>query len=330
MRHRPRQTARRSCEVLMMAISVAIAACSDSSTGTGTHPLVDSRLVAFVSDSGNDCCGHSSIFVMHADGSHTTKLTSNDQHDDTPAWSPDGSTIAFFSDRTPVGIWVVDADGSSLRSLVSAPFNFPAEPAWSPDGHLIAFSTSYTDSLDNFVDIIEIADADGSNPHQLTTAAAQVASPAWSPDGTRILFVAGLNDESHLSVVKTDGTQEHQITTQIDFEPQWSPDGSQIAFTTLDTNNYNILAKITVVMADGSSRHTLTTAGVMRKPSWSPDGRQIAYEGFERDSTAGPSLTPLRLYRMNADGSDKRAMTPDSAMSQLHFKSWSPAWKPTS
>lgn len=328
MHHRLLRTIHGSCVLFASAVVVASAACSDTATGTRTQPLVDDRLVAFVSDSDNFGVGQSSIFIMHADGTHTTRVTSPGYHDDTPAWSPDGSAIAFYSDRPPLGIWAIDADGSNLRSLVSAPFNYPGEPAWSPNGRSLAFSTYFADSLDNFVDVIEIADANGSNAHQLPTAVADVASPSWSPDGTRIVFAAGISDP-RLFLIKADGTQEHQITDGIDYEPQWSPDGSHIAFTSLDFDNDNPLAKITVTRDDGSNRHTLTTGGVHRKPTWSPDGRQIAYEGFERDSTGGPSLTPLRIYRMNANGSDQRPMTPDSAMSQQLFRSWSPAWKPT-
>jgi len=328
MRLRPLRTARSSRASCTLAVALAIVACSDSSTGTRPLlPLVDDRLVAFVSDSGNSCCGHSSIFIMHADGSHTTRVTSEDHHDDSPAWSPDGSAIAFYSDRSPAGIWAANADGSNLRSLVSAPFNDPGEPAWSPNGHSLAFSTFFTDSLNNLVDIIEIADADGSNAHQLTTVARDVASPSWSPDGARIVFVAG-KVNPQLFVIKTDGTAEHQITDGIDFQPQWSPDGSHIAFTTLDTNNYGILAHITVSREDGSNRRALTSGGVDRKPAWSSDGRQIAYEGFERDSTTGTTLTPHRIFRMNADGSDNRLMSSDSAPSLPSFNSWAPAWKP--
>jgi Tol biopolymer transport system component len=329
MRHRPLRTVQLTCAVSTLAAVLALAACGDSSTGTYTKPpLVDDRLVAFVSDSGNDCCGYSSIFVMHADGSHTARLTSSDHHDDTPAWSPDGSTIAFYSDRAPVGIWVVNADGSNPRSLVSAPFYSPAEPAWSPDGHSLAFSTSYTDSLFNFFNIIEIADADGSNAHQLPTVENDVASPSWSPDGTRIVFEAGPNP--HLYVIKADGTAEHQITNGIDFQPEWSPDGNHIAFTTLDTSNYGVLAQIAVSREDGSQRRAITHGAVDRKPAWSSDGRQIAYEGFGRDSTTGTTLTAHRIYRVNVDGSDKRLMSSDSVAPPLpSFNSWAPTWKPT-
>jgi len=319
------RTVRATHAIFAIAIALAIAACSDS-TGTGSG-LPDDRLIAFVSDSGN-CCGYSSIFVVHADGTHKTRVTSGDYHDDAPAWSPDGSTIAFYSsDRSPGGIWAVNADGSNLRSLVSSPGHYPADPAWSPNAHSIAFDEIATDSLDNPTSIIMFADADGSHPHQLSTNANDVASPSWSPDGTRIAFVATTSNP-HVYVVRTDGTQEHQITNQLDFEPQWSPDGSRIAFATLDVNNEGTLAQITVTSEDGSNRLALTSGDVSRHPAWSPDGRQIAYDEFTRDSTTGQSLTPIRVFRMNADGSEKRPITSDGSQSPAHFRSWAPAWKP--
>jgi Tol biopolymer transport system component len=329
MHRHPCRTAHRTRSMCAFPIALAIAACSDSTTGTRPPPpLVDDRLVAFVSDSDNSCCMHSSIFIMQADGSHTMRLTSADHGDDTPAWSPDGSMIAFFSDRQPSGIWVVNSDGSNLRRLATAPeFNFPGEPAWSPDGRSIAFSTFYTDSLGSFVDVIGLADADGSHAHQLMTHATQVGSPSWSRDGTRILFMAG-DVYPHIYVVNTDGSHEQQLTNQLDREPQWSPDGSQIAFSTLDTNNTGILAQIVVARGDGSNRRTLTRGRFDRTPAWSPDGRQIAYEDFERDSTAATRLSPRRIFRMNVDGSAQRAMTSDTAPTQLPFNSWAPAWKP--
>jgi Tol biopolymer transport system component len=302
------------------AVAFAIVACSDS-TGTGSS-LADDRLIAFVSDSSPYCCGHGGIFVMHADGTHMTRVTSGDHHDETPAWSPDGSTIVFKSDRSPGGIWAVNADGTNLRSLITATdFNDPSEPAWSPNGQSIAFSAWVTDSLDNFIDIIEIANADGSHPHRLITNTINMDAPSWSPDGSRILFTAGIGTP-HIYVAMTDGTQEQQLSHEIDFEPEWSPDGRRIVTATLDTNNIGSLGKITVMGADGSNRRTFTTNGTSRQPSWSPDGRQIAYEGFEKDSTTGHVLTPRQIYRMNPDGSDRRAITP------IAYNSWAPAWKP--
>jgi Tol biopolymer transport system component len=329
MRCRPLQTVRTSRAICTAAVVTAIIACGDSSTSSANHPLVDDRLVAFMSDSGTVCCGHSSIFVMHADGTETTRLTSGDFADGFPAWSPDGSTIAFSTDRSPAGIWVVDADGSNVRPLITAPdFLAAGEPAWSPDGSSIAFSAAVKDSLDNFIGVIEIADADGSHARQLMTTATDIESPSWSPDGTRMLFVAAPDGiGTHIYEVNTDGTLQRQLSNQLDRDPQWSPDGHHIAFTNVDTTDFQASIRVAVMSEDGSNRRVLTPHDANRKPAWSPDGRQIAYEEWGRDSSTGAARSRRRIFRMNADGSDVRPMTPDSAQSHL-TTSKAPAWKP--
>jgi Tol biopolymer transport system component len=330
MRLRLFRTVRSSRAISTLAAVIALLACRDSSTSPGTHPLVDDRLVAFESDSGTVCCGHSSIFVMHADGGHTTRLTSGDFADGSPAWSPDGSTIAFVTDRSPSGIWVVNADGSNVRPLITAPdFLASGEPAWSPDGRSIAFSAGVKDSLNNFIGVIEIANADGSHARQLMTNATDIESPSWSPDGTRMLFVAAPDGIGpHIYEVNIDGTLQRQLTNQLDRDPRWSPDGRQITFTNVDTTNFQSSIRVAVMREDGSARRVLTTHDANRKPAWSPDGRQIAYEEYRRDSSTATSLSRRRIFRMNADGSDQHAMTPDSAQSQL-TTSQAPTWKPT-
>ena len=330
MHHRMLRRVRISRAIYVLAIGQAIIACSDSTTTTGPPPLlVDTRLIAFVSDSGNS--SGSSIFVMHADGTHKTRVTGDNHRDDSPAWSPNGSTIAFTSDRSPQGIWVVDADGNNLRPLVTAPdFLDPGEPAWSPDGHSIAFSSALRDSLGNFIGVIMFADADGSHARQLTTTATDVGAPAWSPDGTRILFVNSPDGISpHVFVIRTDGTSQQQLTNSLDFQPRWSPNGRLIAFTNLEPLDNTILAHITVMQPDGANRRVLARGGVNRRPAWSPDAQQIAYDGYTRDSTSGAFLTYTRIFRMNANGSDLRPMTSDGGQFHPAFRSWAPVWKPT-
>ena len=328
--HPLKRRVRLAATLSVVALGIGAVACGDGSTSPGNHPLVDPRLVAFVSDSGSVCCGHASIFVMHADGSHTTRVTSGDFSDGAPAWSPDGSTIAFTTDRTPAGIWVINADGSNVRPLITAPdFLAPGEPTWSPDGRSLAFSAAVKDSLNNFIGVIEIADADGSHARQLMTNATDIGSPSWSPDGTRMLFVAAPDGiGTHIYEVNIDGTQQHQLSNQLDRDPRWSPDGRQIAFTNVDTTDSQTSIRIAVMREDGSARRVLTTHDANRKPAWSPDGRQIAYEEYGRDSSTGIPLSRRRIFRMNADGSDLHAMTPDSAQSQLSTRLSRPSGSP--
>ena len=179
-------TARTCC---VLALGIAAAACGDSSTST-KPPFVDERIIAFTSDSdnapqsGGDGTGGSSIFVMHADGTHKSRLTSPHFLDANPSWSPDGSSIAFESSRPPAGIWIMNADGSNQRPLLTdAAFESPTELRWSPDGRSIAFN-AYANDISN-VRVIVIANADGSHAHRLTTNVTGEQWPSWSPDGTR-------------------------------------------------------------------------------------------------------------------------------------------------
>jgi TolB protein len=77
--------------------------------------------------------GAPDIFVMRADGSHVTRLTSNPAGDWAPAWSPDGTHIAFLSLRVPGSrsVFVMNADGTHQHSI-SAPGSMDFTPAWLP------------------------------------------------------------------------------------------------------------------------------------------------------------------------------------------------------
>lgn len=80
------------------------------------------------------------VFVMSAAVSAKRRLTRNREQEATPAWSPDGTRIAYHTDR---GIYVMNADGSGARRLTRGPRDF--SPAWSPDGRCIAFSHDGSD-----------------------------------------------------------------------------------------------------------------------------------------------------------------------------------------
>jgi TolB protein len=98
---------------------------------------------------------NSEVFVMNADGSHPVNVSKSAAYDGWPAWSPDGGTIVFSSNRAgPANIgqlYAVDPDGSDVRKLTDGPGSF-VQPSWSRDGKRIyAFQHWETEEFGNVV-----------------------------------------------------------------------------------------------------------------------------------------------------------------------------------
>ena len=151
---------------------------------TPPYPGQNGKLV--VSDNLNGF--HNRLVTMNYDGSGKTPITPDDFNNVTPAWSPDGSKIAFSSRHGPEtreDIWIVNADGTDPQQVTSI-FGQDRDPTWSPDGSKIAFSTNWDGNSE-----IYVVNADGSGLHNITNNVEnQDTTPAWSPDGTKIAYVA--------------------------------------------------------------------------------------------------------------------------------------------
>ncbi|WP_118827677.1 DPP IV N-terminal domain-containing protein [Salinibacter ruber] len=227
------------------------------------------------------------IYTIRPGGSNLRQVTDYYNGDDSPtynggdyspAWSPNGSRIAFTSDRDEDGdseIYTIDPDGSDLKQVTDNDVS-DASLAWSPDGSRIAFSSNRDGD-----DEIYTIDPDGSDLKQVTDQNARDAFPAWSPDGSRIVFSSNRDgdDDSEIYTIDPDGSDLRQITEtgdngsdgigDDDVTPAWSPDGSRIAFGR--SRDARSSFSIYTIGADGSDPRRITKSiHTAVDPAWLP------------------------------------------------------------
>ncbi len=195
-----------------------------------------------------------------------------------PAWSPDGTRLAFTSFRAGnADIWIVQADGQGLINITADP-GADRHPCWSPDGSQLAFCSNR--SGDDEVWVTEIA---GKMLVNISRNPAVDWFPAWGSDLTKIAFMsnrlAGSNGPKRLVVGDSRGSAPRDLLGQ-DLHywgtPAWSPDGAMLVFAKFVPA---VGEQIFVADANGQKVRQLTTSteywGCF--PAWSPDGRYIAY-----------------------------------------------------
>lgn len=269
------------------------------------HLSPDGRRLAFHSNRS----GKQAIWVADANGDNPTILfdgASLGTEPGTPAWSPDGSAIAFAmrplgaTDDNESEIYVMSADGSGVRRLTSAPGD-DSHPHWSADGKRIFFNSARaTPDLKaewsaQWIDIYSMS-ADGGDVRRHTQCRATCTYPVPSPDGRRVahrrtLPSIGLNwageevrRNSEVFVTQLDGSASVNVTNSAAYDgwPGWSADGRWLYFASNRAQPPNV-GQIFAVGLDGSGLRQVTTGSLSRvQPSISFDGKYLYfYENVE-------------------------------------------------
>jgi hypothetical protein len=225
-----------------------------------------------------------------------------------PRWSPDGSRIAFQSQKSGQrDLYIVSVKTDSVSPLVTWPSK-EGSPAWSPDGRKLAFVSDRTGNREIFV-----IDIKSGRVRQITKHRAYDVPTSWSPDGREIFFSSNREgpprvyskdlatgeirrhgtDENLYPSVSPDGgwiacvrkrkslvlvdmdTQTEtipEVPEKVHFPPRWSPDGQYLAVTAGDWGSDDIY----LMKADGSTALVLTKDGGFDGfPDWSPDGERL-------------------------------------------------------
>ena len=222
------------------------------------------------------------VYSVCADGSGVARLTDDPAYDGMPAWSPDGTQLAFVSERSGAAqVYRMDANGDNVRQLTTDLQN--DQPIWLPGGEQIAVRSTDGQGLWWW----RVVDLNSDQLVDLTEASYDFffKKESWSPDGKQIAYMSlkeqqGRNDgSSQIHVKAIDGSYDLTLTDNIwaNINPVWSPDGKALAFLSEMHGEYNIFA-LYVMNADGGNARQIsepifTESAVF---SWSPDGKQIA------------------------------------------------------
>jgi acylaminoacyl-peptidase len=267
---------------------------------------------------------HSNLWIVRADGSDHRPLTSGDQSDHTPRWSPDGGRLAFISDRDgspQVYMRWMDTEQTAAITNLTEP---PSGLVWSPDGSHLAFR--------------KIVPSASPKIEGMPTppSGATWAEPAQVIDRLVYRFDQ-LGDLPHgfmhLFVIPAEGGTPRQITSGAYHHGgfgfgaaniSWSPDSKSLVVSANRRPDFELRWTDSEIfefsVLDGSMRQLTTREGPDDAPVVSPNGRQIAYTGYD-ERFQGYQLT--RLHVMNRDGSGSRVVSDELDRSVSNPK-WAP------
>jgi hypothetical protein len=275
----------------------------------------DGSTLAYVSEvapRGQEGTGAGGARLMLFDGMTSRPLTPRRKgiQDSSPAWSPDGSRLAFrrsilvrngFRSKIVTRTLATGVERTLVGVGVGSRFSSVGEPAWSPDGSTIAYTHSRLDSEYAFRPLIRTLPAGGGDPRTLIRDA---QSPAWSPDGRRLAF-ASIKDRNgrrcgsdqcwyagELYTAAADGTGSRRLTTNEgdDARPTWSPDGSRLLFASDRNVPEGESDEIYSIAPDGSCLTWLTNGTpASETPAWRP-GSGTRHDPGSCDPRSRPAL----------------------------------------
>ncbi len=241
--------------------------------------------------------GRQELFATTVGRAGARRLTKNRLADIDPAWSPDGTRIAFARGGR---LAVANADGTGVRLLTAKGRSF--DPAWSPRGARMAFERSAAGSS-----TIRWLEPRSGREGRFPWSGDGQRDPAWSSTGFIAYAGATADGSSDIFVVLAAGGPPRQIAAVgEDLEPAWSPDGRWVAFSSNRAGTFDIQ----VMSRDGTEIRQVTSApGDETAPIWSPDGTRIAFEQAGRLAVVradGTGLSPITSARGPLNGADWR------------------------
>jgi len=227
-----------------------------------------------------------------------------------PAWSPDGSHLAYVTFEQGRAVTYVQSLFTRQRFVLAAFPGSNSAPAWSPDGKQLAIVLTRDGASS-----IYIVRPDGTGLRRLTYSDAIDTEPSFSPDGRFLLFASDRGGSVQIYRMPVDGGYAERLTFEgnNNFSPRYSPDGNSFVFMHSTGGQFYIATQ------DFQTRQiqVLTDVGWEKKPSFAPNGKLILF--------ATESLGRGILATVSSDGRVKQKMIPQQG--DIREPMWGPFLK---
>ena len=245
--------------------------------------------------------------VADADGFNAQSVLASNEPIMSPAWSPDGSRIAYVSFDRKKPIVVVQNLAAGTTHVIASFRGNNSAPAWAPDGRTLAVTLT----KDGLAQIYRIP-ATGGTPQRLTESSGIDTSPNFSPDGQWIAFTSDRGGSPQIYRMPASGGAPQRLTFEGSYNatPRFSPDGKSIAFVQREGSRYRIAS-----LELATQQVTVLTDGALDdSPSFAPNGKMILYEA----QVGGRG----QLAAVSGDGRVRQRLTSSAGDVQ------DPAWGP--
>jgi len=265
-------------------------------------PGAFSTRIAYVSVEGRSPAQRYKLLVADADGHAPRTVLESTEPVMSPAWSPDGQSLAYVSFEGKISAIYVQRLATGERRRVSARSGINGAPSWSPDGRRLALTLSRDGNLDLYVlDLASQALTRVTNDDAIDT------EPEWSADGASLYFTSDRAGSPQVYQVAVAGGREPQrltFTNSYNARPRLAPDGKSLALVTLDRGGY----RIGTFDLQARNLRVLTDSSQDESPSYAPNGAVIIYatQAGGRGALAMVSSDGRFQQRLSADKGDVR------------------------
>ena len=227
-----------------------------------------------------------------------------------PAWSPDGSHLAFVTFEQDHAVVYVQSLLTRQRVVVANFRGSNSAPAWSSDGRRLAIVLTRDGGSH-----IYLVKPDGTDLHQITFGGLIDTEPSFSPDGQSLIFASDRGGSVQIYRMSVDGGVAERLTFEggNNFSPRYSPDGKSFVFSNWSNGKFSIATED----FQTKQMQVLTNGGWEKKPSFAPNGKLLLFA----TESQGRGI----LATVSSDGRVKQKMFPQAG--DIRDPMWGPFLK---